>query len=82
MSNFKQFRVKDTGEIVTYPAHFADHPVFGLNIEPYNDECEVDKVVVEGHELPVEQRVARFVVDDEVADKPKKTKNTTRKENK
>ena len=65
MSNFKQFRVIDTGEIVTYPAHFEDHPVLGLNIEPYYDECEVDKVVVQGHELPVEQRVSLFAVDEE-----------------
>lgn len=81
MSEFKQFKVKDTGEVVTYPAHFAEHPVFGVNIEPYNDEHEVDKVVVEGHELPVEQRVARFVVDEDVTDKPKNTQ-TTRKVNK
>lgn len=79
MEAFKQFKVKETGEIVTYPAHFADHPVFGLNLEPYNGECEVDKVVVEGHELPVEQRIARVAVDNEVADTPKKS---TRKENK
>lgn len=68
MSDFKQFRVKDTGEIVTYPAHFANHPVFGLNIELYDDETEVDKVVVAGHELPVEQRVSLFAVDDEEDD--------------
>lgn len=67
MANLREFKVKDTGEIVTYPAHFADHPVFGLNIEPYDGECEVDKVVVEGHELPVEQRTALVVRADESA---------------
>ena len=73
MSDFKLFRVIDTGEIVSYPAHFEDHPVFGLNIEPFEDECEVDKVVTGGHELPVDQRVSRFVpsedyVEDEDSD--------------
>ena len=70
MSKFRQFRVTDTGEIVTYPEHFANHPVFGLNIEPYDgdDEYEVDKVVVQGHELPVEQRVSLFAVQDDDPD--------------
>ena len=73
MSDFKQFRVVDTGELVTYPAHYENHPVFGLNIEPYDEEeYEVDKVVVQGHELPVEQRVSLFVVEnaDEDDDEP------------
>lgn len=65
MAEFKRFKNKDTGEVVSYPAHFADHPVFGLNLDAVDDEIEVDKVVTEGHELPVEQRSSFFAVDED-----------------
>ena len=59
MEPFKTFRHKSTGVVADYPAHYADHPVFGYDLEPYelgNDEYEEDKVVIEGHEVPVDQR--------------------------
>lgn len=65
MAEFKLFRNTDTGEVITYPAHFGDHPVFGLNLEPVDDDIETEKVVTEGHELPVEQRASFFAVDSE-----------------
>lgn len=68
MTEFTKFRVIGTDEVVTYPAHFADHPVFGLNLELFDAEIEVDKVVTEGHELPVEQRASYFAVDVEDED--------------
>lgn len=79
MANLREFKVKDTGEIVVYPAHFENHPVFGLNIEPYDGECEVDKVVVEGHELPVEQRTALVVREDVQASDTKNNKEKAKK---
>lgn len=63
MADFKQFLNTDTGEVVTYPAHFGDHPVFGQNLVPVDEEIETDKVVVAGHELPVDQRVSYFAAD-------------------
>lgn len=64
---FETFRVKATGDIVRYPAHYATHPVFGPTLELYTPgETEEDKVVVdEDHVLPTEQRTRR------VARKPK-----------
>lgn len=78
MSELKKFVVQGTGEVVSYPPHFADHPVFGLNLEPYDEE-EVDKVVTAGHELPVEQRVS-FVAKPTEADKTEE--NDKKRENK
>lgn len=59
MSDFVTFRQKSNGAIVSYPAHYEHHPVFGDDLERYepSDEFEEDKVVVDtSHELPVEQR--------------------------
>jgi hypothetical protein len=59
MSDFKLFRQKSNGAIVSYPAHYIDHPVFGYDLEPYDpadDEYEEDKVIDDNHNLPVEQR--------------------------
>jgi len=59
MSEFATFRWKETGVVQTLPAHYATHPVFGDALEAYtpgDDEYEEDKVVVAGHEAPVEQR--------------------------
>lgn len=54
---FKAFIWKETGVVDYYPAHFADHPVFGPYIEEYfPEEYEEDKVSVDAHELPVDQR--------------------------
>lgn len=57
MSDFILFRHKSNGEVRAYPAHYADHPVFGYDLEVYvPEEYEEEKVVVEAHELPVDQR--------------------------
>lgn len=57
MQNFVTFRWKESGVVEDLPAHYATHPVFGDLIEPYFEgEYEEDKVVVAGHELPVDQR--------------------------
>lgn len=66
MSKFIEFMNTESGEIVSYPEHFKDHPVLGLNLEVFNaEEHEVDKVVTAGHELPVEQRVSFFAAEVE-----------------
>lgn len=59
---FKEFRHKSTGVVRSYPEHYINHPVFGDDLEPYEpevDEYEEEKVVVETHELPVEQRATK-----------------------
>lgn len=57
MSEFIAFRHISNGVVAYYPAHFVDHPVFGPDLEVYvPEEYEEDKVVVEDHELPVDQR--------------------------
>lgn len=75
MAEFRLFKVKETGELVQYPAHFANHPVFGANLELADAECEVDKVVTETPELPVEQRIGKYVK----ADKPETTNKKEKK---
>lgn len=58
---FKLFRHKSNGEVRSYPDHYAEHPTIGPDLEPYdpeNDEYEEEKVVLENHELPVEQRAS------------------------
>lgn len=71
---FKLFILKGTDgddQIVSYPEHYANHPVFGKRLEPYDPdlgEWEEDKVVSDNHELPLEQRItmtAKPVNDDE-----------------
>ena len=65
MTDFKQFRQKSNGAIVWYPEHYIDHPVFGDDLEPFygdEDEYEVDKVVVAGHEVPVDQRGISYAI--------------------
>ncbi len=57
---FETFKVKGTDQIVRYPAHYENHPVFGPTLERYEPgETEEDKVVVDNHEIPVDQRVRR-----------------------
>lgn len=57
MTDFKLFRHKSNGVVASYPEDWIDHPQFGYDLEFYDPEgYEEDKVVVEGHELPVEQR--------------------------
>lgn len=57
------FRHKSNGVIADYPEHFAKHPVFGPDLEVYTPEIageyEEDKVVLDSHEVPVEQRAVR-----------------------
>lgn len=57
MENFIEYRHISNGVVKSYPAHYINHPVFGSDLEVYNpEEYEEDKVVVETHELPVDQR--------------------------
>lgn len=59
MSNFVTFRHKSNGQVRDYPEHYENHPTLGADLERYtlgDSEYEEDKVVVEGHELPVDQR--------------------------
>lgn len=57
MNDFILFRHISNGVVASYPAHYADHPVFGSDLEIYvPEEYEEDKVVVDAHELPVDQR--------------------------
>lgn len=62
MTEFADFRWKETGIVQSLPAHYETHPVFGAALERYtpgDDEYEEDKVVVAGHEAPVEQRAVK-----------------------
>jgi len=57
MSEFIQFRHISNGVVKSYPAHYADHPVFGYDLEIFDPtEFEVDKVDLEDHTIPVDQR--------------------------
>jgi hypothetical protein len=57
MSDFTEYRHKSNGLVVSYPTHYIDHPVFGEDLEIYiPEEYEEEKVVVETHVLPVDQR--------------------------
>lgn len=57
MTDFIAFRHISNGVVAYYPEHYATHPTFGPDLEVYvPEEYEEDKVVVESHELPVEQR--------------------------
>jgi hypothetical protein len=63
MTEFIAFRHKSTGVVAYYPEHYIDHPVFGYDLEVYKpEEYEEDKVVVEGHDLPVDQRAVVVAV--------------------
>lgn len=60
-NEFVLMRHIGNGVVASYPRHYLDHPVFGSDLELYTDEIadeyEEDKVVIEGHQLPVDQRV-------------------------
>lgn len=60
-NEFVLMRSKTTGVVSSYPRHYLSHPVFGDDLELYTtevaEEYEEDKVVVEGHDLPVDQRI-------------------------
>ena len=73
MNDFILFRHKSNGVVARYPAHYADHPVFGDDLEEYDPEAyEEAKVVVEDHALPVEQRatIISVPVKDEEKSEP------------
>lgn len=74
-NEFTLFRHISNGVVASYPAHYADHPVFGFDLEPYDpDDVEYEelKVVVEDHALPVEQRgtIISVPVEDEEESEP------------
>lgn len=74
-NEFMLFRHISNGVVASYPAHYADHPVFGSDLEPYDpDDVEYEelKVVVEDHALPVEQRgtIISVPVEDEEESEP------------
>ncbi len=73
---FLTFRHKSNGVIARYPEHYENHPVLGADLERYNaDEYEEDKVVVEDHNIPAEQRariVANKTADSKADDKGSK----------
>lgn len=74
MENFVLFRHKSNGVIASYPEHYEHHPVFGDDLERYepSDEYEEDKVVVEDHKLPVEQRSIKTATPSADAEKNEK----------
>lgn len=59
---FVTMKSKSTGKIILYPEHYLNHPVFGNDLEIFDAEAvvkrevEIDKVVDDNHELPVDQR--------------------------
>lgn len=59
MTEFVQFRHKSNGVVATYPEHYENHPVFGDDLERYtlgDPSFEEDKVDLEDHNIPVDQR--------------------------
>lgn len=75
MTEFVEFRWKDSGIVQSLPAHYETHPVFGAALERYlpeEDEYEEDKVVVAGHEAPVEQRAVTVATKKTDTDKDDK----------
>lgn len=57
-NEFVTMRHISNGVVASYPRHYLTNPVFGPDLELYNeDEYEEDKVVVENHAIPVDQRV-------------------------
>lgn len=60
---FVPFRHKSNGVVAYYPEHYGDDPVIGADLERYDPDSEIfeeDKVDIEDHTLPVEQR-ARII---------------------
>lgn len=48
----------DGEKVVNLPEHYINHPVIGRRLTEVDaDELEVDKVVIDNHELPLEQRI-------------------------
>lgn len=74
MTEFAEFRWKKTGVVQSLPVHYETHPVFGPELERYepSDEYEEDKVVVAGHETPVEQRAVKVATPTKTDDKADK----------
>lgn len=56
---FVPFRNIESGVVYYYPEHFADDPILSAGLELYDpeaEEYEEDKVVLENHEIPADQR--------------------------
>jgi len=82
---FKLFRHKSNGEVRSYPDHYATHPSLGPDLEPYDPEAleyEEEKVVVENHELPVEQRATIKAVEPFVPEKVERVEDADVEEKK
>lgn len=72
MTNFVLLRHKSNGVVASYPEHYLNHPVFGPDLELYvPEDFEEDKVDLEDHALPVEQRSQVVAKPVEDADKKK-----------
>lgn len=74
--SFVTFRHTETGVLTELPAHYADHPVFGEYLElyvPEDEEYEEEKVVIEDHKLPLEQRISKTAQPKANADDKKET---------
>lgn len=71
MTKIIAMRWKSSGNIDYYPEDYLDHPQFGYDLEIYDpsEEYEEDKVVSEGHELPVDQRITIVAKPAKAADK-------------
>lgn len=65
---FKLFKHKSSGVVASYPEHYADHPVFGADLELLVEETEVDKVVSDDHSLPLEQRITYMAEPGEASE--------------
>lgn len=55
------FKHKLTGKIVEYPAHYANHPVFGKRLEPVDSATPAQ---------PAAQKEEPIVVETEVISEP------------
>lgn len=82
MEKFVTFRHKSNGVVRSYPEHYENHPVFGADLERYtpgDSEYEEDKVVVNSHEVPAEQRATRTATPK--AEKSEEKPDTKTKDN-
>lgn len=72
---FKQFILD--GQIVSLPEHYANHPTIGPRLVEYVEgDVEVDKVVIDNHELPLEQRITTVVSNDDWSDEDEFAEDT------
>lgn len=61
----------DGVKLVSLPAHYINHPKIGPRLVPViAEELELEKVVIDSHELPLEQRISKKVAKADAKSDP------------